>query len=101
MKVEHLKNVLDYHWITHIIDDNASFQAYDKGDDCVMFTVFDGEGIDKPKVDISIYGYTQSFFAEENKVSDLLTEDSECIVISENYHDGGKIFVYNSKKDLT
>lgn len=95
MEVTQLKNVLDYHWIDKIIGEHADFNAYDKGDDCVMFTVRNKE-TGYNIVDLSIYGYSRSFF-EENEVSDLLTDKSGCIVIRESYHDKGEMFVYNSE----
>ena len=94
METVRLKNILDYHWINEIIDLKAKFSAYDKGDNCTMFSVMHEE-YNSPVVEICIYGYSQSFF-EENDVSDLLTEESECITIAERYHDNGKMYVWGN-----
>ncbi len=94
MEVVKIKNIFDYRWVESIMKMNARFSAYCKGDDCTMFTVWHDE-LDAPFLEISIYGYSNDYFYE-NKVSDLLTNKSEGIVISENYHDEGKMFVYNS-----
>ena len=94
MEVVKLKNILDYHWINEIIGLKAKFSAYDKGDDCTMFTVIHEE-YQSPLMEICIYGYSQSFF-DENDVSDLLTDDSEIITIAEHYHSDGKMHVWNS-----
>ena len=94
MEVVKLKNILDYHWANEIIDLKAKFSAYDKGDDCTVFTVYHKE-YNTPLLEICIYGYSQSFF-DENDVSDLLTDDSKCITITEHYHENGKMYVWNS-----
>lgn len=94
MEVIKLKNILDYPNVIDIVDLNAKFSAYDKLDDCVMFTAVNND--DAPVIEISIYEYSGSFFCD-NKVSDLLTEVSECIVLSEHYHDDGKMFVYTKE----
>ena len=93
METVKLKNIVDYHWINEIIDLKAKFSAYDKGDNCAMFTVINEE--QNPVLEISIYGYSQSYF-DENEVSDLLTGESECITLSEHYHEGGEIHVWNN-----
>ena len=97
-EVIHLKNILDYPYSNDILSLEAIFQAYDSGDDCKMFSIVENQecfndedfpltletlpaGVTLRRVaELQLYGSRETFFLR-NKVSDLLTEPSKCIII--------------------